>query len=171
MPSPMKETMIPSLPQLAATQLQPPPSPGTHRALRKLQSAHNLGAKAANQPSLISQQRFQQQQQQQRGVSPTRKGRNVSVNRSPQRVRANSDAHLLQPMADLAPNGHPTLSRRSGVSDALGLDRLFRDGPPDGDWEGALGSLRHHVLSDGIKSDSDGMVRNTGKNTLISHDY
>lgn len=84
MPSPIKES-APSLPPPAATTLHPPPSPGTHRALRKLHSAHNLGAKAYNLgggPSLISQQRQQQQQQHQqqrttqRSLSPTR--RNVS---------------------------------------------------------------------------------------------
>ncbi|KAH8844945.1 hypothetical protein MCOR27_008249 [Pyricularia oryzae] len=84
MPSPIKES-APSLPPPAATTLHPPPSPGTHRALRKLHSAHNLGAKAYNLgggPSLISQQRQQQQQQNQqqrttqRSLSPTR--RNVS---------------------------------------------------------------------------------------------
>lgn len=92
MPSPIKESMPSLPPPLAATTLHPPPSPGAHRALRKLHSAHNLGAKVSNLgggcPSLISQQRLQQQQQQQqlhhhhnhrnvqRSLSPTR--RNVS---------------------------------------------------------------------------------------------
>ncbi|KAM3545266.1 hypothetical protein ARSEF1564_001900 [Beauveria bassiana] len=38
---------------LLHTDLQPPPSPRTHRALRRLQSAHTLGAKAASQGSLL----------------------------------------------------------------------------------------------------------------------
>ncbi|KAL8349772.1 hypothetical protein RB598_005233 [Gaeumannomyces tritici] len=69
----MKES-IPSLPPPASATLHPPPSPGTHRALRKLQSAHNLGAKASNlgsTPTLTSQQRLHP-----RPVSPFR--RNVS---------------------------------------------------------------------------------------------
>jgi cell cycle arrest protein BUB2 len=119
MPSPVKET-IASFQPLAGTQLHPPPSPGTHRALRRLQSAHSLGAKAANPPSLISQQRHQLQLQhqlqhsshqpqpqshaqhgqssqhapfshQQSSGSPVRRNA-TSNNRSPQRNRANSDA-------------------------------------------------------------------------------
>lgn len=116
MPSPVKET-IASFQPLAGTQLHPPPSPGTHRALRRLQSAHSLGAKAANQPSLISQQRHQLHLQQhplphsqhqphshtqhnpsshqQSSGSPVRKNASASSsNRSPQRNRANSDAPL-----------------------------------------------------------------------------
>jgi cell cycle arrest protein BUB2 len=97
----------------AGTQLHAPPSPGTHRALRRLQSAHSLGAKAANQPSLISQQRHQLQLQnhhhsqtqqglsgqhvspshQQTSGSPIRRNASSnSNNRSPQRHRATSDA-------------------------------------------------------------------------------
>lgn len=73
MVGPMKES-IPSLPPPSSATLHPPPSPGTHRALRKLQSAHNLGAKASNlgsTPPLTSQQRPQP-----RPASPFR--RNVS---------------------------------------------------------------------------------------------
>src|SRR6478735_665719 len=53
------KSAIPSLPAPVTTQLQAPPSPRTHRALRRLQSAHTLGARAREQatPSLISQQR------------------------------------------------------------------------------------------------------------------
>lgn len=112
MPSPVKETMASFQPQ-AGTQLHAPPSPGTHRALRRLQSAHSLGAKAANPPSLISQQRHQLQLQnhhhsqtqqgpsapyvstsyQQGSGSPIRRNASShSNNRSPQRHRANSDA-------------------------------------------------------------------------------
>ena len=61
MQSPQKDT----LPYLSlAADLQPPPSPRTHRALRRLQSAHSLGGNR-NQPSLISQQRLREQQAQQ----------------------------------------------------------------------------------------------------------
>ncbi len=159
-------------------QLHPPPSPSTHRALRKLQSAHNLGAKASSQgPSLISQQRIQLQQQlqlqqhqlqppqhlqhlqqpQQRSVSPSR--RHASSNRSPQRGRANSDAPLVHQLNTMAPGRRSALNKRSLAADAMSLDRLLREGPPNGDLEGALESARLKILDQGIKADSDGMVR------------
>ncbi|KAK0657481.1 rab-GTPase-TBC domain-containing protein [Cercophora newfieldiana] len=165
MPSPTKELK-------ESITLFPPPSPNTHRALRRLQSAHSLGAKAAYQPSsLISQQRLQQQQhqlqqqqiqhqqhqqqpQQTRPASPPR--RHASTNRSPQRGRANSDA----PMMQFIPPGSrrsSVLSRRSLAADSMSLERLLRDGPPGGDVEGALESTRFKVLDQGIKTDSDGM--------------
>ena len=175
MPSPTRES-IPSLPPPATMQLHPPPSPSTHRALRKLQSAHNLGAKASSQgPSLISQQRIQLQQQlqlqqhqlqppqllqhqpQQRSVSPSR--RHASSNRSPQRGRANSDAPLVHQLNTMAPGRRSALNKRSLAADAMSLDRLLREGPPNGDLEGALESARLKILDQGIKADSDGMVR------------
>jgi len=163
MPSPTKDSVT----------LFPPPSPSTHRALRRLQSAHSLGAKAAYQPSsLISQQRLQQQQQQiqqqhqayqqqqqqqARPASPPR--RHASTNRSPQRGRANSDAPMMQ-FGAIPPTGSrrsSVLSRRSLAADSMSLERLLRDGPPSGDVEGALESTRYKVLDQGIKTDSDGM--------------
>lgn len=51
------------------------------------------------------------------------------------------------------------LSRPSRIADTMSLERLIRDGPPDGDVRGALASARLKVLDQGIKSDSDGMVR------------
>ncbi len=181
MPSPLKES-IPSLQPLPTTQLHPPPSPGTHRALRRLQSAHNLGAKASNQPSLISQQRHQLQLQQlsqhqqlhppnshnqnqhthqQSSGSPVR--RNAGNNRSPQRNRSNSDTNANPPLV-LQANSMPpppkrsALNRRSTAADGMSLDRLLREGPPGGDVAGALESARLKILDQGIKSDSDGMV-------------
>ena len=184
MPSPAKDgsSGIPSL--LPASTIYPA-SPSGHRGLRKLQSAHNLGAKAGNLlPSMISQQRLlqhqhlqhhQQQQaqqqlqaQQQRSASPVR--RNVSgTNRSPQRARANSDATLALPLGasattsasaanSVASANRKALLGRSPALDALSIDRLIRDGPPDGDVVGALNNLRWKILETGIKSDSDGMV-------------
>ncbi|KAK4449304.1 mitotic check point protein BUB2 [Podospora aff. communis PSN243] len=171
MPSPTKELR-------ESITLFPPPSPNTHRALRRLQSAHSLGAKAAYQPSsLISQQRLQQQQfqlqqlqqqqqtqqqqnqqqqqqQPQQTASPPR--RNANTNRSPQRGRANSDA----PMMQFIPPGSrrsSVLNRRSLAADSMSLERLLRDGPPSGDVDGALESTRFKVLDQGIKTDSDGM--------------
>lgn len=203
MPSPIRES-IPSFPPPVTTQLHAPPSPGTHRALRRLQSAHSLGAKAAHQPSLISQQRLQQlqlqhqqqqlqhqQQQQQQQLqqqqqqqqqqhhqphqhqysqqqssgSPSR--RNANINRSPQRGRANSDAPMVNPLNAMAANRRSALSKRSLAADAMSLERLLRDGPPNGDVCGALESARLKILDQGIKSDSDGMVRLNREQHLI----
>ena len=44
------------------------------------------------------------------------------------------------------------------MSEGLSLDRLIRDGPPDGDILGGLEATRLKILDQGIKSDSDGMV-------------
>jgi cell cycle arrest protein BUB2 len=60
-----------------------------------------------------------------------------------------------------AASRRPITSRRPVAADALSLDRLIRDGPPDGDLVGALESVRLKVLGQGIKSDTDGMVRRT----------
>lgn len=49
--------------------------------------------------------------------------------------------------------------KRPIAADALSLDRLIREGPPDGDLAGALESTRLKILDQGIKSDTDGMVR------------
>lgn len=185
MPSPTNKeppTLSPLASLPATMQLHPPPSPGTHRTLRRLQSAHSLGAKAAAQPSLISQQRLQLQQYRfQKAPSPpiansnsnstsnnnTHPKRHVSFSRSPQRGRANSDA---PPMPTPNPQQFVTtmtaarrssaLSKRSLAADAMSLERLLRDGPPSGDVEGALESTRLKILDQGIRSDSDGMVSN-----------
>ncbi|KAI1341508.1 rab-GTPase-TBC domain-containing protein [Xylariaceae sp. FL0016] len=157
MPSPTRD----AIPNLAppVTQLHAPPSPRTHRTLRKLQSAHNLGASARvtqNPPSLISQQRLRDVHS--RDVSPTRR---QALSRSPQRNRANSDATppgLLHATSSVSlTNKRSALTRTSTAADTMSLDRLLRDGPPDGDLSGALESLRLKVLDQGIKSDSDGM--------------
>ncbi|KAI2619409.1 TBC-domain-containing protein [Hypomontagnella submonticulosa] len=143
----------------AITQLHAPPSPHTHRALRKLQSAHNLGAAARNssQPSLISQQILPDLQAP--APPPTRN----SANRSPQRNRANSDAtgpSMFSNNILLSLNSKRTaLSRNSRVADTMSVDRLVREGPPGGDVAGALESARLKVLDQGIRSDSDGMSR------------
>lgn len=52
----------------------------------------------------------------------------------------------------------PISGKRPIAADALSLDRLIREGPPDGDVAGALESTRLKILDQGIKSDSDGMV-------------
>ncbi|KAK4129334.1 TBC-domain-containing protein [Parathielavia appendiculata] len=180
MPSPTSENQAPSRlgPLSPAMQLHPPPSPGIHRTLRRLQSAHSLGAKAAAQPSLISQQRLQLQQQQhqfqnlnqhlQKHPPAPAPRSHASVNRSPQRARANSDAPPIPNVSPVQPTTHATmtaatatrrsaLSKRSLAADAMSLERLLREGPPNGDIEGALESTRLKILDQGIRSDSDGM--------------
>ncbi|SPN97578.1 related to cell cycle arrest protein BUB2 [Cephalotrichum gorgonifer] len=134
----------PPLPQLAPQLLQPPPSPRTHRTLRRLQSAHTLGSKASNQASLITQQRLREQhlqlqqiqlqpphqnQSQQatpRNMSPVKRdvsatyAPGVGVTRSsPQRMRerANSDASMGGHAAATAAGAGATApggARRSG---------------------------------------------------------
>ncbi|KAK7423275.1 CDC16 protein [Neonectria punicea] len=155
----------PAIPSLAAslmTELQAPPSPRTHRALRRLQSAHTLGARANNPPSLISQQR---QREQHRNVSPTRvtpsQGASAPppVSRSPQRGRANSDA--TPPMVHQM--NVVTASKRAGAKKPvfshghLSLQQIIREGPTDGDFLGALESARWKVIDGGVKSAEDGM--------------
>ncbi|KAI3397594.1 hypothetical protein diail_10566 [Diaporthe ilicicola] len=171
-------------PQLSS----PGPGTGTHRSLRKLASAQNIAAHpaplsgptnlrsstiATNPPSLIAQQRLavqQQQQQQQRpphrGLPPARRYASTSINTSPQRARANSDAPVaLQlnaaaaAMSSQALRNSGALAGRTLAHDALSLERLIRDGPPDGDFESALESARIKVLKQEIKSDSDGMSK------------
>lgn len=148
-----------ALPSIQHGTLQAPPSPQTHRALRRLQSAHALGARAAaqQQASLISQQRREQQLP----PSPSRNAAAGSTTRT--RGRANSDATpppLFQPTA--ASN-----ARRSGVKKPvfshghLSLQQIIRDGPNDGDFIGALESARWKVVDEGVKAAEDGMVRDT----------
>ena len=54
--------------------------------------------------------------------------------------------------------GRRPATKKPSAADALSLDKLIRDGPPDGDVVGALESTRLKILDQGIKSDSDGMV-------------
>lgn len=157
MPSPIKES-IPNLLPPITTELQAPPSPRTHRALRRLQSAHSLGSKTANPPSLISQQRLREQQ---RNISPIRRDLgNGASSRSPQRGRANSDAPIVHQLQALGAKRslRSLLKRTNAAANGLSLQQLLRDGPPDGDVVGALESARIKILDEGIKSDGDGMV-------------
>jgi cell cycle arrest protein BUB2 len=163
----------PSLPApVTTTQLQPPPSPRTHRALRRLQSAHTLGARAREQatPSLISQQRQRDDQRTTNSNGPTSPAKpspappplsNQNAHRSPQRGRANSDATppLVHQMNVV------TASKRAGSKKPvfshghLPLHQIIREGPTDGDFLGALESARWKVIDEGVKSAEDGMVR------------
>jgi cell cycle arrest protein BUB2 len=90
--------------------------------------------------------------------------RHASTNPSSQRARSNSDAPPLPDPAQFAATmtaakTRPSvLSKRSLAADAMSLERLIREGPPNGDVEGALESTRLKILDQGIRSDSDGMV-------------
>jgi hypothetical protein len=129
-----------------------PPSPRTHRALRRLQSAHSLG-QSNNQPSLITQQHKQALQ---RNLSPA----NTPPLPTHSRGRSNSDATNMTQSNPGSAVRHPIPpGKRPLAADALSLDRLIRDGPPDGNLIGALESTRLKILDQGIKSDTDGMVR------------
>ncbi|KAK1639046.1 TBC domain-containing protein [Colletotrichum phormii] len=148
--------------QAKTTELLPPPSPRTHR-LRKLQSAHNLGSKAAlqlqplHQPSLISQQRLTQITQ--RNISPTRRDPSSSSNVARHtRGRSNSDApapviHHINALA----TGKRSMMGISPKYATMSLQQLIKEGPPEGDKIEALGMARRKILSEGVKSDSDGM--------------
>lgn len=170
MPSPSREMPSGVHHPLMHTDLQPPPSPRTHRALRRLQSAHTLGAKAASQSSILSQQRREQLQ---RNTSPTRNATTKTQQQTQQqtqqpqrqleqryRGRANSDATspLVHQMNTVM------ASRRSGVKKPvfshglLSLQQIIRDGPNDGDFVGALESARWKVVDEGVNSAEDGMV-------------
>jgi cell cycle arrest protein BUB2 len=145
--SPTKES-IPSipLPSKSTPPLDAPPSPRSHRALRRLQSAHALGQQHSNQPSLISQHHRQVLQ---RNLSPAKKD-------APARARSNSDAPSMPSPSSAA--RRPVVPVRRPAAEALSLDRLIRDGPPDGDLLGGLEATRLKILDQGIKSDGDGMV-------------
>ncbi|KAF7545385.1 hypothetical protein G7Z17_g9204 [Cylindrodendrum hubeiense] len=129
--------VIPSLAASLITELQAPPSPRTHRALRRLQSAHTLGARANNPPSAHL------------SATPAR---------APQCL-ANSDATppLLHQINVV------TASKRAGGKKPvfshghLSLQQIIREGPTDGDFLGALESARWKVIDGGVKSAEDGM--------------
>lgn len=49
----------------------------------------------------------------------------------------------------------------SSTASTMSLEKLLREGPPNGDVDTALESTRLKILDQGVKSDSDGMVRGT----------
>ncbi|KAI8632166.1 rab-GTPase-TBC domain-containing protein [Xylariaceae sp. FL1651] len=163
MPSPSRDTIPSFIPQSFITSdLQTPLTPRTQRTLRKLQSAHNLGAasRASNPSATLTQQRLRELHS--RDISPTRR---QALNRSPQRHRANSDASTSPNVPNLRAAAssasiyakRAALNRTPSAADSLSLDRLVREGPPDEDVSGALARMRFKVLDQGIKSDMDGM--------------
>ena len=132
------------------------PTQGSPRRLRKLQSAHQLSSNytAVNTPSLISQQR----QQQQRNTSPPRNAMVPPIPALPSiqkhnRPRSNSDVPSPRTGPSLRRNVVP---KRIEDPKAELKSRMRRS--PKGDVLGALEELRHLILIDGLEADSDGMV-------------
>lgn len=162
---------IPHMPPPTAP-AHPLRSPRSTPRLRKLQSAHALSSNyaAMNGPSLISQQRHQQQ----RHVSTSQ---NTSSSLTPQipplpqiaplplahshnRARSNSDLLGSSNVAAQPRRNLPAKKAASFVAptDAHEIDTIVRHGPR-GDLSNKLQRLRHLILVDGLESDSDGMVR------------
>lgn len=150
--SPTKQT-IPSLPPPHSTSILAPPSPNTHRALRRLRSAQTLGSKASAH-SLFSQQ-VPQQQIQRPTPSTHREAGNVTTH---QRIRSNSDAPTMSVANTRPASRRVAIGKKVLLSEIPSLDRLIRDGPGGGDLTEALVNMRLKILDQGIKSDSDGMV-------------
>lgn len=159
---------------LIHTDLQPPPSPRTHRALRRLQSAHTLGAKAASQGGSLISPHYRDALH--RNASPVRNAAPTAAattatgppvttttqqrQQQQNRGRANSDA--ISPM--MHQMNAVGATRRMGVRKPvfshghLSLQQIIREGPKDGDFIGALESARWKVVDEGVKSAEDGMV-------------
>ena len=136
-------------------------SPRSTRTLRKLQSAHALSSNyaALNTPSLISQQRHEQQHRNGKSsynaaipdVPP------IPQLRAHQRTRSNSDAVAADVASGVA---SPRRLVRKGAkyqSPKEELAWLVRAGP-QGDPAEGLSLLRYLILVDGLDSDNDGMV-------------
>ncbi|RFU25034.1 hypothetical protein B7463_g11304, partial [Scytalidium lignicola] len=151
--SPIRESTA-SLAISSSTVLNAPPSPRAHRTLRRLQSAHTLGS-SYNQSSLISQQHRQSLQ---RTGSPAQDQNQPASQAPSHRTRSNSDVSRLgSPQLAVTVRRPPFVGRRSAVADSMPLDKLIKEGPPDGDVSGGLESTRLKILDQGIKSDNDGM--------------
>lgn len=147
----------------------PPPSTGPQLSsprslgrLRQQKSAHQLSSNyaALNAPSLISQQRQQQQRFPSNTLNTSIATPPVPALPSPQkhtRVRSNSDAVVPHSV-----NVGSSLKRiqvpKKQVDPKDELRSLIRHGPRS-DVPDALQSLRHWILVDGLEADNDGMVR------------
>ncbi|KAF7870097.1 uncharacterized protein EAF02_009287 [Botrytis sinoallii] len=149
--SPTKDAFqFPTLAPPNHSALNPPASP--RRALRRLQSAHTLGS-SFNQPSLISQQHKQALQ---KIIPPVPKDATKSSATTHSRARSNSDVTNIVPVPTSSMR-RPTSNRKLTATESMSLDRLLREGPPDGDIIGSLESMRLKILDQGVKGDSDGM--------------
>ena len=149
-------------PNIVTESTQQLSSPRTAGRLRKLQSAHQLSSQynASNGPSLISQQR--QQQQRISSTSNAPPVPSIPPHHSPRkhnRTRSNSDA--VVPSVDrpaISPKRPVPTRKPIVIKDAKHeLEMLLRQGPKD-DVRLSLENLRHWILCDGMDADNDGMV-------------
>lgn len=133
-------------------------SPRSAGRLRKLQSAHQLSANyaALNGPSLISQQR--QQQQRNTGTSHNSSIPPVPALPSPQKhSRARSNSDIPSPATAGPSLRRLNVAPKKPIDPRDELKTLIRHGPR-GNVPDALQSLRHWILIDGLEADTDGMV-------------
>lgn len=147
-------------------------------------SAADLRASIANPPVLIAQQRLHHQppspcrssftsSRRTSVLSPTRRNANaITASSSSSALNpsttgtADSDALIpvVRQLTAAAAAMSSTALRNSGALngrtayDHIPLEKLIRDGPPDGNWDNAVECARLKVLQQEIKSDSDGMV-------------
>lgn len=157
--SPAKNAPHIPLPASTANHLH---SPRSTRTLRKLQSAHQLSSNynALNAPSLITQQRQQQQRNtslsEHTGMPPVP---SIPAHHSPnkpahQRTRSNSDAVLPGDHNPATSTRRPAPPRRQPKDE---LRALITRGPRE-DLESSLRRMRKLILDGGIETEYDGMV-------------
>ncbi|KAI9759605.1 MAG: hypothetical protein M1835_000335, partial [Candelina submexicana] len=147
----------------------PPPSPRSHRSIRRLQSAQSLSSTppTANTPSLLSHQR-QQQQRTVSGVNirdpPAQQPPPVPALPANTRSRSNSDAALTSiPPAPPPARRNPAAKKvvsQVAASKSARLDTLLEKKPKEHEVLSALRELRYLIMTDGVESNGDGMVCN-----------
>lgn len=131
------------------------PSPESTRTLRKFQSHQNLSFNSQLQRNNASHRdRWDEAPQHHHTQLPSALSHG--------RLRSNSDIVTSNNLA--APTRRrPASGRKSGAMGISGkrsdLDTLLRDGPPQGNVVVGLQELRYLILSTGVDSDIDGMVR------------
>lgn len=157
--SPIKHA--PNLPPPTTTTDHQLRSPKSSRGLRKLQSAHQLSANyaAQNAPSLISQQRHQQQRNTSSSHAQAPQIPPIPTLTSHHRTRSNSDAVLPTTLNHPGPTKKTFVPRKAVVvhNPREELEGMARQGP-QGDVLKDLAQLRHLILCEGLFADSDGMV-------------
>ena len=151
------------------------------RSLRKLKSAHNLTSSPSRSHQLpsMAQLRQHQQQHQSQQYPPPHQSAVAATHREPLavittpslpassaqvvRTRSNSDAAGVS-VEPSAPRNHAVVTKKlvtpgSHARRDMTLDALVREGPRNGNVEEGLDCIRYQVLSNGVGSDHDGMVR------------
>ena len=142
-------------------------SPRTARTLRKLQSAHQLSSNYASQssnPSLISQQRHQQNRNPSTSLAPPPPvpslRRSYSHNKLPTNQGAPATASVpLQNATNPLPPAKRGKSPRRLMTTLHPKDQLkslVASGPKN-DIPASLRDMRYLILGDGIDADNDGM--------------